>query len=421
MRSLATRHHQQGAVIVTVALVLLFLLGFMGIALDFGRLFIVKTELQTAMDSCALAAAQELDLQSTAIDRATSAGLTAGNLNAVNLQSATWSGKGQLVTAEITFKDPDYHTTADPKLAQYVQCQHVQPAVQMWLMQAMGVFSGNTTDFPIARDVMASAVATRAHGQTTCPIPVAMRPKAGGVAPDYGYTVGEWVTMLTEQRDINDGQIGWMSLVDDLPGSVPVLRDQLDGFCGTKLGNKLEPSDSGSKVALAERWNFRFGLYKKEPDFTDPLNSVKRPDLTGYSYSLLNSNGSNVYADFASRRSSNAACGDTIAECELVGGPPPNGWGFPGYQYITPSNNGANSHGAEGTNRRLVLVPIIDTTDRVIDYACMLMLQPLSIKFGGLQNVPLEYIAKGSSSTSPCSFSGMPGGAAGPLVPALVR
>ena len=32
----------------------LFLLGFIGLPLDFGRLFIVKTEMQTAMDSCAL-------------------------------------------------------------------------------------------------------------------------------------------------------------------------------------------------------------------------------------------------------------------------------------------------------------------------------------------------------------------------------
>jgi len=62
---------QRGAVIITVCLFLLFLLGFMGIAMDFGRLFIVKTELQTAMDSCALAAAQELDFQASSIDRAT--------------------------------------------------------------------------------------------------------------------------------------------------------------------------------------------------------------------------------------------------------------------------------------------------------------------------------------------------------------
>lgn len=56
MHSIVNRHRQDGAVIVTVALVLLFLLGFMAIALDFGHLFVVKTELQTAMDSCALAA-----------------------------------------------------------------------------------------------------------------------------------------------------------------------------------------------------------------------------------------------------------------------------------------------------------------------------------------------------------------------------
>jgi uncharacterized membrane protein len=42
----------------------------MGIALDFGHLFVVKTELQTAADSCALAAAQELDGASDALNRA---------------------------------------------------------------------------------------------------------------------------------------------------------------------------------------------------------------------------------------------------------------------------------------------------------------------------------------------------------------
>lgn len=63
MRSAAIRRRQRGAYIVTAAFLLLFLLGFMGIAFDFGHLFVVKTELQTAMDSCALAAAQELDSQ----------------------------------------------------------------------------------------------------------------------------------------------------------------------------------------------------------------------------------------------------------------------------------------------------------------------------------------------------------------------
>jgi len=412
MREAAGRHRQRGAVIVTVALFTLFLLGFIGFALDFGRLFVVKSELQTAMDSCSLAAAQELDLQLSAIDRATSAGLTAGNLNAVNFQSATWSGQGQLVDAEITFKDPAYLTTLDPTVAQYAQCEHVQSGVQMWLMQAMGAFLGNTTDFPATRGVWARAVATRAHGQTTCPLPVAMRPKDGGVAPDYGYLVGEWVPMITDQSEFTGGHIGWMSLVEG-ERATNDIREQLKGYCGTRIDDQLEPSDNGNKTALVPVWNYRFGLYAGAPDFTQ--DSEKRPDLTGYAYTLANSSGSNVYSDYASRRSSsNDACAPTVADCKSL-----HGFRLPGnINYIAPSGDGPGSHGAAGTNRRLVLVPIVGATDRVDGYACMLMLQPLSIP---MEPVQLEYLGNASLPTSPCSFSGMPGGVAGPLVPALVR
>src|SRR3954465_3797837 len=92
---------QRGAVILTAALSLLFLLGFMGIAMDFGHLFVVKTELQTATDSCALAAAQELDGASDALTRAASAGMAAGNLNKVNFQRAA----AGIDTNEITFSN----------------------------------------------------------------------------------------------------------------------------------------------------------------------------------------------------------------------------------------------------------------------------------------------------------------------------
>jgi uncharacterized membrane protein len=82
-------NRQKGAVILTVAFALLFLMGFMAIALDFGHMFVVKDELQTSMDACALSAAQELDGAGDALTRATNAGITAGNLNHVDFQSAT--------------------------------------------------------------------------------------------------------------------------------------------------------------------------------------------------------------------------------------------------------------------------------------------------------------------------------------------
>jgi hypothetical protein len=423
----ARRCRQQGAVIVTVCLLLLFLLGFIGIALDFGRLFIVKSELQTAMDSCALAAAQELDRQPTAITRATNAGLTAGNLNGVNLQSAKWGGSGSvcsdqadpvapcLVAADITFKNTSYVTTADPAVAQYAQCQHTQSGVSLWLLQAMGAFSGNNTLYPNTQNVMASAVATRAHGQTTCPLPVSAKPRecppASGIAcvgPDYGFTPGEWVTVLTSQSSIPGGYIGWANL--DGSNSASETAAEMNGKCGTRVNDVL--GTPGTQTSIAEDWNYRFGIYKKLPDFaTDP--SYMRPDYTGYSYTTTNSTGSNAYTDFANKRTTFSACAATVSACESTIGRSLNS-----FKDVAASGTGTGSHGLWGTNRRIVTVPVTDSGNRVIDFLCMLMLQPLSVPMADVQ---LEYIGNASLPTSPCSFSGMPGGAAGPLVPALVR
>jgi Flp pilus assembly protein TadG len=426
MKLIPHKQRQRGAVIVTVCLLMLFLLGFMGFALDFSRLFVVKSELQTAMDSCALAAAQELDLQPSAIDRATSAGLTAGNLNNVHFQSTDWAGKGQLVAAEIIFRNSAYGVTTDPAQAQYVQCEHVQPAVQTWLLRAMGAFSGNTETFSETYDVMASAVATRAHGQTTCPIPVAFKPKdCGGVpcaAPDYGLTPGEWVTVLTSQSATPGGYIGWANL--DGSNSASETRLEMNGKCGTRINDTL--GTPGTQTTIAEDWNYRFGIYKKLPDFNvDP--SYMRPDFTGYSYTIKNwPSGSNAYSgtsgssdptvkNFKDKRAEFGACSPlgTVNSCESI-----LGLTMQSFKDLAASGSGVSSHGAWGSNRRIVTVPVSDSSNKVAGFLCMLMLQPLSVPMADVQ---LEYIGNASLPTSPCAFAGIPGGSGGPLVPALVR
>lgn len=235
MHSLAAtrcRHSQYGAVIVTAALVLLFLFGFRGIALDFSRLSMTNPELQTAMDSCALAAAQELDLQPTAIDRAINAGKTAGNLNRVNLQSAYWNSKGRLVDIDITFKGSAYLSTTDPKLAQYAQCLHVRSGIRMWLLEAMGTFSGHTADYANKQSIL--AVATRT---LTCPLPVACKPIPDSPAPNYGLVVGQWVTLLASQNSAADGQIAWANL--NSANNASETEAEMDEHCGTKVGDTL--------------------------------------------------------------------------------------------------------------------------------------------------------------------------------------
>jgi Flp pilus assembly protein TadG len=407
MRAPTSGRRQRGAMIITTALVLLFLLGFMGIALDFGHLFVVRTELQTAVDSCALAAARELDKQGTAITRAQSAGQTAGNANRVNMQSANWSGQGQLVPAEITFRDGSYAPTTDPAAATYAQCVHTQPNIVIWLMKAMGAFSGNATAYPATGSVLASAVATRASAQTTCPIPVALKPKAGGVAPNYGFNVGDWVKLIQAQNASAGGEIGWANL--DGSNSASETEAELNNHCGTKVGDTL--GTPGVQTSVVDVWNQRFGIYKNSGD-----PSVQRPDYTGYTYTALTWPAqSNAFGDFLAKRAAFASCIDTgkVKDCENL-----TGLSLNSFQKLAASGNVAGGHKQYGLDRRIVTVPVIDGGGHVIDYACMLMLQPLTIP---MSDTWLEFRGNAGAAGSPCTTSGLAGGLAGPLVPVLVR
>ncbi|CAN7295496.1 Tad domain-containing protein [Variovorax paradoxus] len=413
---------QRGAMIITAALVLLFLLGFMGIALDFGHLFVVRTELQTAVDSCALAAARELDKQGTAIVRGQSAGQTAGNANRVNMQSATWSGQGQLVPADITFRDASYAPTTDPLVATYAQCVHTQPNIVIWLMKTMGAFSGNPADYPATGSVAATAVATRASAQTTCPIPVGMKPKDGAGAPNYGFAVGEWVKLIQAQSGAAGGEIGWANL--DGSNSASETESEMNNHCGTKVGDTL--GTPGVQTSIVDVWNQRFGIYKNTGD-----PSTQRPDYTGYAYTDLSwpakfnaydgpAPGSPASAqNFLAKRAAFASCADTGTKvngansCESI-----TGLSLNSFQKLAAPGNVAGGHKQYGLDRRIVTAPIIDGAGHVIDYACLLMLQPLSIP---MTDTWLEFRGNAGAVGSPCTTSGLAGGTAGPLVPVLVR
>ena len=417
---------QRGAVVLMVCFLLFFLLGFVAIAFDLGRLFIVKTELQTAMDSCALAAAQELDGQASALNRTRSAGKSAANLNRVNLQSASWDGKGKLADPGITFRDPAYAPTTAPASARYAQCEHRQDGVRMWLLHAMGGVSGDLAANPTSRNVLASAVATRASAQSTCPIPVALKAKVGGTpANNYGFQIGEWATVF-DKGGASGGEMGWYNLDGSSSASETALELAGGGRCGTRIGDTL--GTPGAQTSVDRVWNHRFGVYKN----TDSPD-VKHPDQTGYSYTAANwknpmpqnafsgtpAAGSHPTAqNYVTKRAAYASLADTGTNIKT------------GSQITFGDNNKLNSfqklatpgaagqHRQYGANRRLVLVPVINDASQVINYVCMFMLHPLS---GPNDPAQLEFRGMASLATSPCTPAGKPGGLAGPLVPVLVR
>jgi len=442
--SIKHRTKQQGAVALTFAVLLVFVLGFMGLALDFGHAFVVKTELQTAMDACALSAAQELDGQTDSITRATNAGIAAGNINRVNLQSAAWSDKQKLSAADISYFDSAHALTTDSTTARYVRCDHVQTGTKTPLLGMLKLQSTSSA-YAATIDVRAFAEATTTPSQSTCPLPLALVAK-NLTKPSYGFERGEWVVLLINQSSTPGGQIGWANLTGGNGASS--LAAQLIGYCGSKANDPVVNGASGTVASLAEYWNMRFGIYKgKLADMTPAYLKTYQPDFTGYGFTSTNwdakdKNGksccaydNNAYTKdvkhntFQYHRQAFSTCvGNANSSTDVQ-----TDCGAPmGYSKLVTGQNAAVSGGPSGalnlygTNRRVVPVPIVGATlnnasTNIIDFACMLMLQPLPDQSDKVQQVNLEFLGNASDPGSPCRASGLPGGTAGPLVPVLVR
>ncbi|MDR2299150.1 MAG: pilus assembly protein TadG-related protein [Comamonas sp.] len=390
--SAAAHRRQHGAFLITFALFMLFLLGFMGIALDFGRLFVVKTELQTAADSCALAAARELDLQPGAVARAISAGGSVGGLNGVQFQS----GKANQINigfSETLVLPGGYSAAFSDNKAKYAECSYALTGLKPWLLQAMGAFSGNSA-YANNLSVAARAVATRAPSQSACIIPVALRWDTGLPA------VGQWIPFNPGQA--KSGNMTWGNLNGSTPAST-TEADMLSGYCvSPKPGTIYTPGTQANKIA--EVWNYRFGIYKNQYD----PSTAGHPDYSSFSYTTTTwKTGHDAYQDFLAKRLTFTACGINPTACGLGSG---------GYSTVlqTPALK------ANGADRRIVTLPITSGAGNYFNnqFACMLMLTPLQ---PSTMTSAFEYLGLASDPSSPCKGSGIAGGTAGPVVPTLVR
>jgi Putative Flp pilus-assembly TadE/G-like len=191
------RRAQSGAVAVIVALTLAVLIGVVGLALDLGKLYVVKSELQNSADSCALAAARDLTGATIDLSVPEAAGITAGNLKRALFQSTAV----QLATnSNVLFSDSltnpllPKNAIALPFTMKYAKCTTSLSSVSSWFVQVLNALPGNNV--ANASSVSATAVATISPSQTTCAIPVYVckagtEPSAPANEPDY--KPGNWI------------------------------------------------------------------------------------------------------------------------------------------------------------------------------------------------------------------------------------
>lgn len=434
-----TRHKnsapQRGSVAIIVALSIAVLIGMIGLAVDLGRMFVIKTELQNAADACALAAARELDGIGGAKLRADAAGTLVGTRNEINFQ-----GEGAPITqASLTYSDnlsPNsaYNRSISDAEAKYAMCTLSRPNIGMLFMGVLG-FGAQT--------VNAYAVATLAPSQTTCAIPIGVcKSPAGSSTPPFGLAVGKWYSgkFGTGSGGSTTGSYNWIDF-DTTAGGANELKDLLAGVgkcelppVGTCVGQQ------GQVSAASDAWNTRFGLYKAGYNPAD-----NPPDKTGLAYTVSGLGGAtgttwpNAEPQNAYAGTYNAGLGGTpipnyqnAADVSATSPPPPYAYqssnpaginGLSAYTKLTPAQ-----HKDRGQQRRVALAPVVDCSlfsgatscgsqlVPILGYACVLMLNPIK----GPNDVVLEYLGQPDDPGSPCASYGLAGGS-GPLVPVLVQ
>ncbi|WP_280155678.1 pilus assembly protein TadG-related protein [Piscinibacter sp. XHJ-5] len=428
---------QGGAIAVIVALSMAVLLGFLGLAVDGGHLYLIKTELQNGADACALAAAYELTdapaIAPVAFNRAEAAGQAVAQKNKVDFQNGGIASANTTVEfgTSLAAGSPWMTAAAGPAgNSKYVRCTIQQTNIVPYLMQVVG--AGNQT-------VRAAATASLAPSQTNCAVPMALCVKPGGTAANnFGYTVGDWYGLDFSatgggSQASYTGNFRWIDFDPGSPtpgcsgGGAQELACMMAGSGQCNLPSPITGSCSGSGPStdpgcvgengqissMEQAYNTRFGLYKGSYSATNsPM------DFTGYSYrSDTWTLGRDAYGgsvagmqNFKSARTAFSATQSAYV---------------PGGGY---SNSSVAQH-QTGADRRLVVVSVVDCTGftsgqhaPIRGYACMMLLDPYD-RVGNNVISKFEFLGLSNQAGSPCASSGVAGNASseGPLVPTLVQ
>ncbi|QYY30849.1 Tad domain-containing protein [Cupriavidus pinatubonensis] len=414
---------QKGAVAIIMGLLIVVLVGFLGLALDLGKLYVAKSELQNSADSCALAAARDLT-GATPLVVSEAAGITSGSRNMALFQRE----QVELVASSSVkytdslanpFLDKDA-VTYPLNTIKYVRCEVSRTGIAHWFAQVLNALPGTNIG---PSTVAAYAVATTTSAQTTCAIPVFVcRPDTANPPVPAGYTIGQWLTTKAGTADKDSvayggGNFGWADLTGG--SSAKDLANQLKGAGQCNLpaeGSFI--GTTGDKASLSDEWNSRFGIVKG--------STVGVTDFTGFAYTDATWTAKKSAYDGTSSDSKGNAQPNFLAARKA----------YMAYQGDSTTNldtqgSAGSTNYKAGADRRLVLAPIVDCSSLgtpgthkipVTGWSCLLMVEPMQ-KGGHNDTVRLEYRGTSTTPGSPCATQGLPGAGTGvgPLVPVLVQ
>lgn len=360
---------QRGVAAIIVGLSLFVLMGFAGLVIDVGRLFVTKTELQSAVDACALAGARFLNSPTKSqLEIAASVGKSVGELNKAIFQAET------AVITNVDFSDAidgEYGPATEVDLSgaqnmRYIRCEAEKTSI---LNAFMRLFGFETSA------VAAVAKASLVGGGSNCMLPVAMC-RAEKEGSPLAFVPGKWyegrISATGGGPTPVNGSFRWIKFPSDSNGASSFIDRLLADSCQQIGANTQVNSEPGQIASIDTAFNTKFGVYQNPYNLTDNPRAI--PDPVGYAY---------LEPDFASGAGSGSRAYDQY-KTDLVSNTPyqsPPSINFNPTPGIDPNLGTSNSAGVQ---RRLLLLPVVDCdplggggSSPVLEMACMLALHPI--------------------------------------------
>lgn len=189
---------QRGAIALMFALTLVTLLCAAGLAIDLGRLYVLKSELQNGADSAALAGAKEINLSSAGITKATSKALAFAAQNAFNFGTPL-----TLTSADISFSSSPTgpwvsvgEALASPSGKSFIRVTSGDKTSATYLMAATGITSTVTSATAVAGRFVVDITPLGICAQSASRLDALTLPSGAMELKEFGFRRGITYDML---------------------------------------------------------------------------------------------------------------------------------------------------------------------------------------------------------------------------------
>ncbi len=284
-RTVNIRTRQHGAVAIVVGLSLFVLVALLGLVLDLGHVYIVRTQLQNAADAAALSGAKQLDGTLAGVGSAVNYAIAAAGYNRSDFTVPVSIDIGDISVGNCPQDScmtpaSSISTPAQAAGLTFLKVMIPSGSMNTWFMRAIPGGQQSTATYGLA---VAGKYVVNITPLAVCRLP------DPGTTNELGYERG--VTYrISDANPIGPGTMYWIDPASAIPGQCSVTNtpDTLPFICTGKTGftpmvGQTVNTNTGVSTPQVMALNSRLGMYTAQ-NKCDPASAPPDTNVRQYVY-----------------------------------------------------------------------------------------------------------------------------------------